>query len=219
MTADPTAPPGITVFCDPPLRPAMRAVAALAGAPVAILSAPARSMVQQIQRHTRDDVLVTISTAMDQAAAQNFIDPRTRIDGLSNPVVLAARAGRFSGATLPPGTRVAVTDNTIISGMDGAAILAASGFTGVKLSGTATTADAIFALLTGAADAAVVYQTDARAEPTLQILATLKAAPALTAFSAAVNASARSPDAKTLLTLMQSPAGAAALTQAGLELA
>jgi hypothetical protein len=64
----------------------------------------------------------------------------------------------------------------------------------------------------------VVYQTDARAAPGVQILATLTADPALTAFSAAVNANAKSPNAQALLNLMRAPAGAAALQSAGLEM-
>jgi len=223
MTADPIAPPGgapagVTVFCDPPLRPAIRALRPLAGVPVAILSAPAPAMIEQIRRHTRDDVLVTVSTAMDRAVGQNFVDPKTRIDGFSNPLVLAAGAGRFAGAALPPGARVAVTDNTQNSGLDGAAVLAANGYKTARLTGTASTADAMFLLTTGAVDAAVVYQTDARAARGVQILATLTADPALTAFSAAVNAKSISPNAQALLDLMRAPAGAAALKNAGLEI-
>ena len=102
MTADPNAPAGVTLFCDPPLRPAMRALVKLAGVPVAILSAPAVAMIEQIRRHTRDDVLVTVSAAMDRAVGQNFVDPKTRIDGFSNPLVLAS-AGRCTGGALPSG--------------------------------------------------------------------------------------------------------------------
>lgn len=219
MTADPNAPAGVTVFCDPPLRPAIKALAPLAGVPIAVLSAPAPAMVEQIRRHTRDDVLVTISTVMDRAAGLNFIDPTSRIDGLSNPLVLAALAGRFTGAALPPGARVAVTDNTAISGLDGGAVLAANGYKMLRLSGVASTADAAFCLANGMVDAAVVYQTDARAEPGVEILAVLKSDPALTRFSAAVNARAVSPTAAGLLNLMRAPAGAAALQAAGLEIA
>jgi len=210
---------GVTVFCDPPLRPAMWAVAKLAGVPIAVLSAPAAAMVEQIRRHTRDDVLVTGSAAMDRAAGLNFIVAQSRIDGFCNPLVLAAPAGRFAGAALPAGTRVAVTDDTVISGLDGAAVLAANGFSGLRMIGTASTADAVFLVLTGEADAAVVYQTDAKAAAGLQSLAVLKADGALTAVSAAQNAKSVSPSAGFFLRLMRSPAGMAALGDAGLEVA
>jgi len=218
MTADANAPSGVTVFCDPPLRPAMRALVPLAGMQVAILSAPAVAMIEQIRRHTRDDVLVMVSAAMDRAAGQNFIDPKTRIDGFSNSLVLAVPAGRLAGGGLPAGARVAVTDDTVISGLDGGAVLAANGYKGVRLSGVASTADAMFMLLSGAVDAALVYKTDAKDVPGMQILATLTADPALTAVSAAVSAKAISPRAGALLNLMRSAAGVAALSGAGLEI-
>jgi ABC-type molybdate transport system substrate-binding protein len=216
---------GVTVFCDTALRPAMQALAPLAGTGIAILSAPPPAMLEQIRRHTRDDVLVTISTAMDQASAQNFIDPTTRIDGFSNPLVLAGRAAGPGAKIAPPagaaGLRIAVTDNTIISGLDGKALLAANGFAlgANTILGAASTQDAMFLLLAGEADAALIYRTDAKSDPRLAILATLQAAQALTAVSAAVNAKSTSPGAKSLLTLMRSPAGAAALAAAGLEIA
>lgn len=219
---------GVTIFCDPSLRPAIRALALLAGTDVAILSAPAPSMVEQIRRHTRDDILVTISTTMDQAASQNFIDPKTRIDGFSNPLVLAALGTRAAGLArkiTSPGTaaglRIAVTDNTVISNLDGKSLLAANGFsTGSNtLIGTASTQDALFLLLTNAVDMALVYQTDAKSDPAIVILTTLTAVPALTAFSAAINAKAVSPTAQSVLGVMRSPPGIAALTAAGLEIA
>ena len=74
-------PPGVTVFCDPTLRPAMRSLDPIsrtqAGAPVSVLSAPAMSMLAQIQRHTRNDVLFTLSAAMDQAVQLQLVRPET----------------------------------------------------------------------------------------------------------------------------------------------
>jgi ABC-type molybdate transport system substrate-binding protein len=210
---------GVTVFCDPALAPAMQALAPLAAVKLAILCAPAPAMLAQIARHTRDDVLVTISTSMDQAAAQNFIDPKTRIDGFSNPLVLAGLAGgaKPSNARL----RIAVTDDTVISGLDGAALLAANGFApgDNRLVGTADTQDALFLLLNGAVDAAVVYRTDAKSSARVEIMRPLQADAALTAVSAALTAKAVSPNASALLNLMRAANGMAALSAAGLELA
>jgi ABC-type molybdate transport system substrate-binding protein len=219
---------GVTIFCDPALRPALEALAPLAGMQVGILSAPPPAMLEQIRRRTRDDVLVTLSTAMDQAAAQNFIDPTTRIDGFSNPLVLATLAGcatKLTAKINPPsnaaGLRIAVTDATIISGLDGKALLAANGFPlgANTIIGAASTQDALFLLLGGEADAALIYRTDAKSNAGIASLSTLQAGPALTAISAAVNAKSTSPGAKSLLTLMRSQAGAAALAAAGLEIA
>jgi len=224
-------PPGVTVFCDPALAPAMLALDAVAraraGAPVAVLCAPAPSMLAQIQRHTRNDVLFTLSSAMDQAVQLRLVRPETRIDGLSNRLVLVGLAGRFTPPAqdmvkpLVAAAKVAVTDNTVISGLDGAAILTANGLAlppGRRLIGAASTQDVAFLVATGAADIGLVYRTDAQADPRLIVLATLTADPALTSYSGAVNAHAVSPNAQTILGLVRGP-GAAALTNAGLEIA
>jgi ABC-type molybdate transport system substrate-binding protein len=223
-------PPGVTVFCDPALKPALRALDGLsrrmAGAPVAVLSAPAPLMLAQIQRHTRNDVLFTLAGAMDQAVALNIVQPATRRDGFSNPLVLAALAGRFAAGTalvaLPVDMRIAVTDNTVVSGLDGFAVLTANGFPDAgrgQVTGVASTADVAFMLRNGAADAGLVYLTDVKADPALAVLASLSAPPALTGYAAAVNAKAVSPNAQAFLNIATGPQGAAILRDAGLELA
>jgi molybdate transport system substrate-binding protein len=224
-------PPGVTVFCDPTLKPAMRSLDGIsraeAGAPVSVLSAPAMSMLAQIQRHTRNDVLITLSVAMDQAVQLQLVRPETRVDGFSNPLVLAWLSARgttpVAPAALPAllaGAKLAVTDNTLASGLDGRAVLNANGLTPSGQSqGAATTADVAFLLVSGAADIGLVYLTDVKADPRLAVLATLNADPALTGYSGAVNAKAVSPNAQALLNVMRGTAGTAALLAAGLEMA
>jgi ABC-type molybdate transport system substrate-binding protein len=114
-----------------------------------------------------------------------------------------------------------VTDDTVISGLDGAALLAANGFApgANRLVGTADTQDALFLLLNGAVDAAVVYRTDAKSSARVEIMRPLQADAALTAVSAALTAKAVSPNASALLNLMRAANGMAALSAAGLELA
>jgi molybdate transport system substrate-binding protein len=213
-------PPGVTVFCDPPLRPAMLALGPLAGAPVAVLCAPAPSMLAQIQRHTRNDVLFTLSSSMDQAVQQGLVRPETRVDGYSNRLVFAALVGRFPAAFKWPGlVTVAVTDNTVVSGLDGLGILAANGRSPSRVVGAASTADVAFLVTTGAADIGLIYATDAAADPRLAVLSYPTAAPAVTSLSAAINAAAVSPNAQAFLSVVRSAAGAAALRNAGLEMA
>ncbi len=233
MNAEPLnlIPPGVTVFCDPSLGPAMRSLdgiaRAQAGAPVSVLSAPAASMIAQIQRHTRNDVLFTLSSAMDQAEKLQLVRPETRINGYSNPLVLAglrdghtAPADRATLLAMLGGARLVVTDNTVASGLDGRAVLAANGLpqAGTRITGVATTADAVFMIVTGAADIGLVHATEVNAEPRLMVLAKLTADPALTAYSGAVNAKAVSPNAQALLNVMRGAAGSAALRAAGLEM-
>jgi molybdate transport system substrate-binding protein len=226
-----TIPPGVTVFCDPTLRPAMRALdpisRAQAGAPVSVLSAPAMSMLAQLQRHTRNDVLITLSVAMDQAVQLQLVRPETRVDGFSNPLVLARLSARGTMPVAPAGlpallagAKLAVTDDTVASGLDGRAVLSANGLTpSGQIMGAATTTDVAFLITTGAADIGLVYLTDVKADPRLMVLAPLNADPALTIYSGAVNAKAVSPNAQAVLNVMRGTAGSTALRAAGLGVA
>lgn len=224
-------PPGVTVFCDPELHAAMRSLdrisRAQAGAAVSVLSAPAPLMLAQIQRHTRNDVLFTLSSAMDMAVQLNLVRPETRIDGFSNQLVLA-RLNQGNPAPADPaalvqaisGLRLAVTDNTVASGLDGRAVLDQNGLAaGNRVLGAANTADVAFLVTTGAADIGLVYRTDVKADPRLMVLATLDTAPVLTSYAVAVNAKAVSPNAQALLNVMRGAEGCSALRSAGLKVA
>jgi molybdate transport system substrate-binding protein len=215
-------PPGVTVFCDPTLAPALRALDGLGGVPVAALCAPASLMLAQITRHTRDDVLFTLATAMDQAVAARLVRPETRVDGFANTLVLAGLGDRVTPPASRAGliamlamARVAVTDATAASGLDGRAVLAANNFTPPNVMGAANTGDVAFLVTTGAADFGLMYLTDAKADPRLTVIATLTADPKLTNYAAAVNAKAVSPNAQTFLNSLRGPA-AASLRAAGL---
>jgi ABC-type molybdate transport system substrate-binding protein len=221
-------PPDVTVFCDPALAPALRSLDRPSrrriGTPVAVLAAPATLMLAQITRHTRNDVLFTLATAMDDAVKQQLVQPQTRVDGWNNPLVLAIAAGGRAPAdpaALPTwlSTRqVAVTDDTVVSGLDGRAVLVANQLNPGRVIGTANTGDAAFLVTTGAADAALVYLSDVRGNPKLALLAPLRADPALTRLAGAVNAKAVSPNAQHFLDFMRSPAAGRRLRAAGLDL-
>jgi len=216
-------PPGVTVFCDPTLAPAFRALDGLGGVPVAALCAPASLMLAQITRHTRDDVLFTLATAMDQAVAARLVRPETRVDGFANTLVLAGLGDRVTPPASSTGllamlamARVAVTDATPASGLDGRAVLAANfSFPPPNVMGAANTGDVAFLVTTGAADLGLMYLTDAKADPRLTVIATLTADPKLTSYAAAVNAKAVSPNAQTFINSLRGPA-AASLRAAGL---
>jgi len=217
---------GVTVFCDPTLAPAFRALDGLGGLSVAPLCAPGPLMLAQITRHTRDDVLVSLQPVMEQAAAAGLIDPSSRIGGLANTLVLAARAGtappppgRAALAALVAGARLAITDPTPAAAFDGRAVLAANGLSAASLEGAANTADVAFLVATGAADLGLVYRTDVRDNPRLVEVAALQADPALTAYVAALNARAVGTGGKTLLAQLRSPAATARLQEAGLTCA
>jgi molybdate transport system substrate-binding protein len=192
---------------------------------VAALSAPAPLMLAQIIRHTRDDVLFTLSTAMDQAVAAKLVRPETRVDGFCNTLVLAGLADR---TTAPPNrallaallavARVAVTDATVVSGLDGRGVLMANNLAPPFVMGAANTGDVAFLVTTGAADLGLMYMTDVKADPRLAVIATLNADPKLTNYAAAVNAWAVSPNALAFLNSLRGTA-AASLRASGLTVA
>jgi len=190
---------GVTVFCDPTLAPVVRQVGAQAGYQVAVLSAPGPLMVQQILRHTRNDVLFTTASAMDQAQALELVVPATRVDGFSSPLVVAALQG-WSGAL--GNARVAVTDATVESaGLDGRVALRAAGISAGAIQGAANTGDVAFLVTTGAADAGLIYLTDVQADTRLKRIATLPGPGQ--AYALAVNAHAISPNAQAFVNLLR----------------
>jgi len=207
------------VFCDPTLRPAFAALDGVGGVQVAALSAPAPLMLAQIMRHTRDDVLFTLSTAMDQAVAAKLVRGETRVDGFCNTLVLAGLISAPASRVGLGAARVAVTDATVASGLDGRAVLAAN-FSAPppNVMGAANTGDVAFLVTTGAADLGLMYMTDVKADSRLAVVATLKADPKLTNYSGAVNAKAVSPNAPAFLQSLRGTS-APALRAAGLTVA
>jgi ABC-type molybdate transport system substrate-binding protein len=190
-------PDGVTVFCDPTLRAVVGRLGAQTAYEVAALCAPAPLMLAQITRHTRNDVLWTETGAMDQAVAQGLVVPGSRVDGFGNTLVLAARAGwKGSLAT----ARTAVTDRTVVSGLDGRAVLAANHVATGPVQGVANTADVAFLVTTGAADVGLVYLTDVKADARLQVVRTLSFP---VRYSAAVNAHAASANAGAFMALLK----------------
>jgi ABC-type molybdate transport system substrate-binding protein len=215
---------GVTVFCDPTLKPAMLGLSGLGGFGIYPLCAPGPLMVAQIIRHTRNDVLFALNTSMDDAVAEGLVVPASRRGGFTNNLVLATRSGNITPPPDQPGlqtllakARVAVTDNTPASNLDGRALLAANNLTAQNLQGAANTGDVSYLVTTGAADIGLMYLTDVQADARLTVLASLTAPPALTGYAAAVNAKAVSPNAQALINLMQSPNGIARLNAAGVK--
>jgi molybdate transport system substrate-binding protein len=223
-------PPGVTVFCDPTLKPAMRRMDPLsrkaAGAPVAVLCAPAASMLAQMTRHTHNDVLFTLSAAMDQAVHLQLVKPETRVDGFSNTLVLAGLGDRVTAPGNLAGVQamlgqaaMAVTDDTVASGLDGRAVLAANGLTAPAASrvwGAANTGDVAFLVTSGTVDIGLMYLTDVRADPRLAVIWTLQADPTLVNYAAAVNAKAFSPNAQAFVSLLRGGDAGGRLRAAGL---
>ncbi|HQU04408.1 MAG TPA: substrate-binding domain-containing protein [Acidocella sp.] len=214
----------VTVFCDPTLKPAMLALSGLGGFAIYPLCAPGPLMVAQIIRHTRNDVLFTLDTVMDDAVAAKLVVPASRQGGFTNNLVLAGLQGRFSSAldqtglqTLLAKASLAVTDDTSACNLDGRAILAANNLSASMVQGAANTGDVSDMVTTRAVDIGLMYLTDVQADPRLAVLATLTAPPAVTSYAAAVNASAFSANAQALVNLLHTPNAIARLSAAGVK--
>lgn len=212
------------MFCDPTLKPAMLGLSGLGGFNIYPLCAPGPLMVAQLIRHTRNDVLFTLNSSMDAAVAAGLVVPASRQGGFSNALVVAGLQSRFRPAPDQPAlqallakAKIAVTDDTPASDLDGRAILAANNLTALQVQGAANTGDIVDMVTKGQVDLGLLYLTDVKADARLIALAPLAAPPALTAYAVAVNAQAFSPNAQAMVNLLRSPQGIIRLTAAGLK--
>ena len=133
---------------------------------------------------------------------------------------IAAGGQAPSGAAAPAWVavrRVAVTDNTVESGLDGHAVLAANQLTPRQVIGVANTGDAASMVRNGDADAALVYRSDVQGNAAYAVLITLTAAPMMTSFAGAVSAKAVSPKAQQFLDFMRGGVASARLQAGGLS--
>jgi molybdate transport system substrate-binding protein len=226
-------PPDIGIYCDSPLAHAMREAGtrfadAAGGAPVAVLVAPAAVILGQLHENPGEDILVLPHAQMDQAALGGWVDSASRSDLWRNRLVLAARAGTLQAGhndmklsqLLQTGV-VAATDPTPASALDGMAVLDALGLTQTlagRIAGVANEGDAAYMVKTGAARFGLMYMTDVRADPDLEVASVLD--PALAPpgiFAAALNSRKTSVNCPAFLRYLASKQGQAVLHEAGLE--
>ena len=228
------APPDIGVACEPPILPAIRAVAEpfsdRTHTPVVVLAAPARLIVAQVQRQTRTDVLILPSAAMDEVSRHGLIRPETRRSVARNPLVFAALRGF---GQVPADTdallrqlgdaRLTTTDPTLAATFNGTAALDRLGLLqplGGRLMGAADAGDVAFLLQTGAARFGLLPQSVVRADPNLVVaLVTDPDRLPPDRIEAALNHAAQSPGAQAFLDFLATPQAVARLLAAGLETA
>ena len=217
----------VGVYAEPTLAPGLRAVGraftAEQGAGVAVLTAPAPLLLAQIQHNAAHDLLIVPASFMDQAALLKYVQPRSRRPAGRNRLVVVAAAG-----TLPPAGAdlasllaegsIAVTDPTPADTLDGHAVLAALGLKPAHVFGVADTGDAVAMVQSGAARFALVYQTDARANAGLAVVATPDAAPP-TDYAVALNPDPPSRNAQAFLDFLATGSSLGMLRRAGLEIA
>jgi molybdenum ABC transporter molybdate-binding protein len=238
--ADYPVAPDVVVFCEPTLQPLMTALGERwqreTGIPVRVFAAPTWANLAQLERHTRDDVIIGEGdTALAKAIAEQLIDSKsvqrlwrnklvaaTTSDDLkaartafpSMPVNLTALAGKTAIAIVDPGVPPA--------GKQTEEALRALGLweaVRAKSIGVLGTADAAYLLSEGTVELAVLYVSDTSAHPDLAITDTLPTgAGEPIVYWAARTQGALSPNTVKFLDFLQRPLVRDQGKEAGLEL-
>lgn len=208
----------LVLSCDAALGPPVLRAAALfraqAGVRVRVFPTGPGLLVQQLARAVQNDLLLTQAPIMDAAASAGLLAGPPR-GGWRNPLVLAARRGAGPGALAG---RLAVTDATPLSDMDGPMIASRLGLAPAEILGVIDTATVLALLGRGEAEAGLLHASDVAGRADLEVVGTVpeSVAPALS-YVIAVSRLARRPDPQAFVDFLVSPAGTAVLTASGLE--
>ena len=158
----------LAVTCDPTLAPALRkagtAYRAISGARVFVFPTGPGLILPQLSRSIQNDILVTETTLLDQAAQAGIIAAPVQAQW-RDPLVIAG----LQGATKLDGS-FAAPDPTPASDIDGPAILGRLGLRPAHVLGAVDTDEVAFLLTTGAAQAGLLHMTDVRADERLSVI-------------------------------------------------
>jgi molybdate transport system substrate-binding protein len=177
----------VTVFAPPSLQNALKEIAAAlaksGGPPIAFTFANTAVLSRQIVQGTLADIFVSSDArAMDELAKRALIQPASRRDILSNRLALIARKESPIRLQIAPwfpllqalgGSKLAMADNLEPAGADGQAALTALNVW-TQVQSQVVRADSVRSALglvtLGEAPLAIVYETDALAEPAVRIV-------------------------------------------------
>jgi molybdate transport system substrate-binding protein len=182
--------PDVVVFCEPTLQPTLTALAATwrrqTGIPIRLFPSPTPSMLEQLARRPRSDLIVGEgSAAADAAIARKLIKPETRFALWRGRLVVAAIDAKAASSSAPPPSAmtlaasagkvpIALVDPSAASaGAESRKALVALGLWDAvqRLEiGVADTADASSLLAEGKVRLALIYATDVAANPTFSII-------------------------------------------------
>ena len=224
--------PDVVLYCNPDIAHACEAVGAefraRTGVPVRVLSAPAVQQLALIERGTRSDVLMTLASQMDLAAARHLLDPQSRYGAWRDALVLGGRGlptatqplAADAEAALQGTGKLALVDPTEAGSLDGPALIERLGWHLAATAGAADGREIAWMLSHYAARLGVLQRSALLAEPSLQVVAPIAAdAYAPIVYSAAVTHSALSRYAVAFLDFLKTPAAGTVLAGAGLETA
>jgi molybdate transport system substrate-binding protein len=223
----------VTVFAAASLKNALDAIAAddgrATGRRVAISYAASSALARQIEQGAPADLFISADLDwMDHLERQNLIRPETRRPLLGNRLVVIAPADQAQPLDLKPGAiaaRVAegrlalAAVATVPAGKYARQALQALGLWS-EVSGRLAEAENVRAALTfvsrGEAPLGVVYETDARADPNVAVVARLpETSHPPIVYPAALTAAARGAEPARFLAALTSPAARAAFAREG----
>jgi molybdate transport system substrate-binding protein len=178
--ADYPVAPDVVVFCEPTLLHPIADAAALwrskTGVPVRIFTSPTWALLQQIAHNARDDVVIGEGeTTAAGATVRQLIKAETLQRLWRNRLVVAAlaKAGSVNLAGLAGKAPIAIVDPSVaVAGAEGEKALQSLGLwdaVQANAIGVVDTADAAFLLEQGKVRLALVYATDAAADPSFAV--------------------------------------------------
>ena len=208
----------LALNCDTTLAPALRKVAAAykarSGVRVFVFPTGPGLILPQLVRDIQNDIVVTQTTILEQAAQAGVIASAVRAQW-RNPLVIA---GLHGTATID-GT-FAATDPSPASNIDGPALLARLGIKPTRILGAVDTDEVAFLLTTGAAQAGLLHMTDVRADERLAVIRPVppEVQPPLL-YAASVTRLARRPNPEGFVAFLATKEATDMLAAAGLEAA
>lgn len=215
-------PADVVVFAAASLKNVLDTVASdfqrESGKRVAVSYAASSALARQIDQGAPADIFISADLDwMDYLQARNLIRPETRRSLLGNRIVLVApvdvarpielRPGEL-GARLANGRLATAAVQTVPAGRYGKAALESLGLW-AEVSGRLAEAENVRAALVfvsrGEAPLGIVYETDAKADPKVAIVARFPATshPPIV-YASAITATSKSADARTFLDALQS---------------
>jgi molybdate transport system substrate-binding protein len=207
----------LAVNCDTTLAPALRKVAdaykARFGGHVFIFATGPGLILPQLVREIQNDIVVTQTAILEQAAQAGVIAAAPVRAQWRNPLVIAGRAG----AATTDGA-FAVTDPSPASDIDGPAVLARLAIKPARTLGAVDTDEVAFLLTTGAAQSGLLHMTDVRADARLAAVRPVPAEAQLPLlYAAAVTRLARRPNPEDFVAFLTTKEAGDILAAAGLE--
>ncbi len=220
-TEAPTPAAGITdlvLSCDTALGPAMVRAAQRfherAGVRVRVFPTGPGLLVPQLARAVQNDLLLTQRPIMDAAASAGLLAGAPR-GAWRNPLVLTARRGRGPDALAG---RLAVTDATPMSDIDGPTIVSRLGLAPAKVLGVIDTATVLALLARGEVEAGLLHASDVAGRTDLEVVGSVPQAIAPpSTYVVAVSTLARRPAPHAFVDFLTSADGSDVLAASGLE--